>query len=98
MKDLNTLNFAKTIFALFFIAGSFFLLGALITKRDEFAAAGYMLLILGVPINLLFVLGLVIYGIIYRSKLKTALIAVCILTINIPVAIIYTVIGLNIFK
>lgn len=50
MKDLNTLNFAKTIFALFFIAGSFFLLGAIITKRDEFAAAGYMLLILVFPL------------------------------------------------
>ncbi|GAA5094278.1 hypothetical protein GCM10023210_25780 [Chryseobacterium ginsengisoli] len=97
MKDLEIIKLAKVMFGLFFLMGSLFLLGAFITNQDEFAAAGYMLLIFGVPINLLCVFGLLIYGIVYRSKLKDCLMAICILAINIPIAVVYTLIGISLF-
>lgn len=100
MKNLEIIKLAKVIFGVFFLLGSLFFLGAFITEQDYFAAAGYMLLIFGAPLNLLCVLGLLIYGIVYQSKLKDCLTAICILAINIPIAVIYTItiIGISLFK
>ncbi len=98
MKDLEIINLSKAMFGFFFSLGTLILLGALISKNDEFAAAGYMLVIFGVPLNLLAVLGFLLYGIVYISKFKECMIAILILTINIPIAYIYTIIGLSFFN
>ncbi|UWX59265.1 hypothetical protein N0B40_12705 [Chryseobacterium oranimense] len=95
MKDYEIINFGKYLFGLFFILGNICLFGYLITKNSAFAVGGYMLLIFGTLINLLFVIGFLIYGIVYQSKLDACLKAIGLLMINIPIAILYAFIGLN---
>ena len=96
MKDHQIINIGKYIFGLCFLLGNICLFGYLITGNEDFAVGGYMLLIFGTLLNLLIVIGLVIYGIASQSKLNACLRAIGILMINIPIAILYAVIGINI--
>ncbi|UHO37755.1 hypothetical protein H5J24_19315 [Chryseobacterium capnotolerans] len=98
MEDKEIINLGKSIFGVFFVLGSIFLLGAIITKEGGFAGAGYMLVYFGVPVNILCVLSFLIYGIIYRSKFLACLKAVGILLINIPIATLYGAIGNCLFN
>ncbi|UKB84577.1 hypothetical protein LF887_02675 [Chryseobacterium sp. MEBOG06] len=86
---------SKCIFGMFFLLGSICLAGALITKLSSFAIGGYLLLIFGTLVNVITILWLLIYGLIYRPRLSACLKAVGILMINIPIAVIYALIGLN---
>jgi LIVCS family branched-chain amino acid:cation transporter len=95
MKDSEILYLGKSLFALCLVLGSLCLIGYLTTRMEEFAIGGYMLLIFGALLNLLVILGLLIYGCVHRSRLNECLKAIGILLINIPIAILYTVIGLN---
>lgn len=95
MKDHEIINIGKYIFGLCFALGNICLFGYLITRNSDFAIAGYMLLIFGTIINLLILVGLLIYALVHPSKFKTCLTAIGILMINIPIAILYAVIGLN---
>jgi hypothetical protein len=96
-KDSEIINLSKAVFGVFFSVGTLCLLGALITKNDWFAGAGYLLIIFGVPVNLLCILGLLTYGIVNTSKFKECMIGILILTANIPIAYTYTIIGLSLF-
>lgn len=98
MKDSEIINLGKAVFGVFFSIGTLCLLGALITKNDGFAGAGYLLVVSGVPINLLCILGFLTYGVINTSKFKECMIAILILTANIPIAFLYAVIGLSFFQ
>lgn len=93
MKDSEIINLGKAVFGIFFSVGTLCLLGAFITKNDWFAGAGYLLIVFGVPVNLLCILGLLTYSAINTSKFKECMIAILILTANIPIAFTYTVIG-----
>jgi len=95
MKDSEILYLGKSLFALCLVLGSICLIGYLTTRMEEFAIGGYMLLIFGAFLNLLVILGLLIYGCVYRSRLNECLKAIGVLLINIPIAILYTVIGLK---
>ena len=95
MENNEIVNFGKYIFGGFFVLGNICLFGYLIARDDSFAAGGYMLLILGTLINLLLVIGLLIYGIANQSKLDACLKAIGLLMINIPIAFLYACIGLN---
>lgn len=98
MKNSEIINVSKVIFGVFFSVGTLCLLGALVTKDDWFAGAGYLLIVFGVPVNLLCVLGILTYGVINTSKFKQCMIAILILTANIPIAFLYAVIGLSFFN
>ncbi|MDN5397223.1 MAG: hypothetical protein L0G07_10610 [Chryseobacterium sp.] len=99
MKDYEIMNIGKYTFGLCFTLGSISLVGYLITTNDAFVAGGYMLLIFGTIINLLIALGLLVYGIADRCKLKPCMKAILMIMINIPIAYIYALIGLSlIFK
>ncbi|MBB6371903.1 hypothetical protein [Chryseobacterium shigense] len=95
MKNDEIIHTGKCTFWLFFILGNICLFGYLITGNGSFAGGGFMLLIFGTIINLLLVIGLLIYGIASRSKLNACLKAIGLLTINIPIAYVYAVIGLS---
>lgn len=97
MKDSEIIDLGKAVFGVFFSIGTLFLLGALITKNNGFAGAGYLLIVFGVPVNLLCILGFLTYGIINTSKFKECMIAILILTANIPIAFMYAMIGLSFF-
>lgn len=94
MKDREIINLSKSVFGVCFSLGTICLIGGLL-KEDTCAVAGYLLLLLATPINVLFVLGFLIHGFVYRQHLKSCLLAIGILSINIPIAILYTVIGLQ---
>lgn len=95
MKDHEIINIGKYIFGLCFALGNICLFGYLITKIDDFAYYGFLLLVFGTALNLFVTLGLLIYGIVHEAKSDACLKAIGILMINIPVAILYAVIGLN---
>ncbi|WP_414847580.1 hypothetical protein [Chryseobacterium sp. IT-36CA2] len=97
MKDSEIINLGKAVFGVFFSVGTLCLLGAFITKNDWFAGAGYLLIVFGVPVNLLCILGFLINGIINTSKFKECMIAILILAANIPIAYTYAFIGLSLF-
>ena len=97
MKDAEIIDLGKAIFGVFFSVGTLCLLGALVTKDDWFAGAGYLLIVFGVPVNLLCILGFLTYGVINTSKFKECMIAILILTANIPIACLYAIIGLGYF-
>lgn len=97
MENKQIINLSKSVFGLCFSLGSICLLGGLF-KQEPFAAAGYMLLIFATPINLLFVLTFLICGLVNRSSWKACIKAIGILSINIPIAILYAVIGLYSFS
>ncbi|WP_426477093.1 hypothetical protein ACP3T3_17710 [Chryseobacterium sp. CBSDS_008] len=94
-KGSEILYFAKSLFGLCFILGSICFFGQLLTKAVEFAVGGYMLLIFGTFFNILVILGLLIYGWVYKPRLNECLKAIGILLINIPIAVLYAVIGVN---
>ncbi|KMQ66028.1 hypothetical protein ACM46_00200 [Chryseobacterium angstadtii] len=95
MKNHEIINMGKYTFWLFFLLGNICLFGYLITRIEDFAIGGYLLLIFGALINLVIVIGFLIYGMVVQAKLNACLKAIGFLMINIPVAILYAVIGLN---
>ncbi|CAH0288102.1 hypothetical protein MP478_21115 [Chryseobacterium sp. WG14] len=98
MKDQNILKLGKAGFGLSFLAGNTCLFGYLITKNFWFADSGFLLLVYGTVVNLMIVSGLLIYGAIRKAKRTTCFQSVGILLINIPIAIIYTMIGITHLK
>lgn len=97
MKDREIINLSKSIFGICLTIGSICLLGGLF-KNESFAVAGYLLLLFAAPLNLLFVLIFLTCGLVNRSRLKIFVKAIGILSINIPIAVLYTVIGLYLFS
>lgn len=96
MKNHEILFFGKSLFWLSFILGNICLFGFLLTKNEEFAGAGFILLNLGGIINFLVFLVLIIYGVCRQEVSKACNKAAFILLINIPVAVLYAWIGLEI--
>ncbi|WP_223608713.1 hypothetical protein [Chryseobacterium sp. OSA05B] len=96
MKDHHIIKLGKYIFGLCFALGNICLFGYLITDIDDFAYYGFLLLIFGTALNLPVALVLLIYGITHEPKSDACLKSIGIMMINIPIAIIYAVIGLHI--
>lgn len=95
MKDQKIIYLSQYIFGLFFLLGSICLLGAILTKLDSFAVGGCLLFAFGTIANVLVAVGLLIYGLIHKSKFDTCLKAIDILLLSIPVAILFYVIIRN---
>jgi len=98
MKNSIIKNTGNYTFILFFLLGNTCLFGYLITKNDEFAAAGFTLLQFATPINLFVILCLMIYGLFSKPQLKICMKASLIICINIPIAVLYFYIGLSLLN
>lgn len=98
MKNKNILTTGKFFFWLSFILGNICLFGYLITKDEDFAFYGFMLLIFGSMFNLFVIACLLIYGFFNKIYLGTCYKSAGIILINIPIAILYAVIGLSILN
>ena len=98
MNNKQILNVGKYVFGFLFLSGSICLFGYLVTNIFLFAFVGYMVLFFGSIVNLLIIAGLLIYGFTNRTKLQKCLQSIGILLINVPIAALYTFIGLNILK
>lgn len=92
------MSVGKFFFWLSFILGNICLFGYIVSGNDHFAVGGYLLLIFGTVINLSVILGLVIYGLINTSQLKICMEASMVISINIPVAILYFHIGTSLLN
>ena len=95
MKNSTIKNIGNYTFWLCFILGNICLFGNIITKNIDFALCGYVLLYLASVLNLLIIFGLLIYGLFRRSQLPNCFSASAILCINIPIAALYTYIGIT---
>ncbi|KMQ68271.1 hypothetical protein ACM39_09220 [Chryseobacterium sp. FH2] len=98
MSDKTILNIGKLFFRVSFLFGNICLFGYILTKHIDFAIYGYLLLVFGTVTNLAAILILVIYGTIEKNKPDICLKAIKIILINIPVAILYAMIGMNLVK
>lgn len=98
MKNENILTIGKFFFWLSFTLGNICLFGYLISQNEGFAFYGFILLIFGSIINLLVVIGLMIYGVIIKSQLNVCMKASSIICINIPIAILYYFIGISLLN
>lgn len=95
MKDQNILNFGKIIFMLFFLAGNTCFFGYIFTKEFWFADSGFMLITYGSIFNLVVISILLIYAVTNKANRKACLHSAAILLLNIPFAMLYTIIGWN---
>lgn len=95
MENQQIIFISKAIAALSFLLGNIFLFGYIFTKDFLFASSGYHYLLYAFTFNILIVAGLLIYGLIHKPKRRACIKSIIILSINIPVAFVYAVIGLN---
>ena len=95
MKDSTIKNIGNYTFWICFLLGNICLFGSIITKKVDFIIGGYVLLFLASAVNLLIIFGLLMYGLLHRSHLQSCLYASKILCINIPIAVLYTVLGIK---
>lgn len=96
MKNLQIINSAKLMFWLSFIIGNVALFGYILFRAEEFAIFGFLFLYIATLINTIVIIGLLIYGFIRKEYLPDCFKATAILLINIPIAIVYAWIGLEI--
>lgn len=94
MKNSTIKNIGKFTFLIFIILGNICLFGYIITKNETFAASGFTVLQLGIPINLSVILILLVYGLFRKIQLKECMKASLIICINIPIAILYFYLGI----
>lgn len=96
MKNSPVQIITKITFWLSFILGNICLFGYLISKNGYFAVGGYLFLFIATLINVLVIIGLLIYAFFNRNKMQICLKSISILLINIPIAALYAWIGLEI--
>lgn len=95
MKDQHIINIGKTTFGLCFLLGNICLFGYLISRDIWFAMSGYMVIIFGAISNLAVILGLLVYSFINWNQFDICLRAIGMMLINIPIAVLYAIIGIN---
>lgn len=95
MKNFTLKNIGKTFFLLSFALGNICLFGYIFTQNLDFAIAGYFLLIFGTLANLIVILGLLIYAFFHKNQREICYKSVVIMLLNIPVAILYAIIGMS---
>ncbi|WP_294325549.1 hypothetical protein [uncultured Chryseobacterium sp.] len=96
MSERNILNLGKAVFGVFFLTGNICLFGYVFTKDFNFADIGFLLVSYGAVFNLLLLAGLMLYGLTSnKKKRKICFQSAGYLLINIPFAILYTIIGWN---
>ena len=96
INNLTIIHIGKSLFWLSFLLGNICLFGYLISNELFFAIGGYFLLIFGSSVNLLAFVSLILYGVFNRNQYEESMKSALILLINIPIASLYTWIGLSI--
>lgn len=96
MKLFTIKNIGKTFFWTSFLLGNICLFGYIFTKNGNFALAGFYLLYVASAVNIIVVLGLLIYGLYNKEYFKDCKKAILIMLLNIPIAFLYAWIGLSI--
>lgn len=95
MNEKIIVNIGKFLFGISFLMANLCLFGYFFTKNGSFAEGGVLLLGWGFVINLTVVLLLIIYGIFNKQKLHACFRSILIMSTNIPIALIYMLIGIG---
>ncbi|WP_263601555.1 hypothetical protein [Chryseobacterium sp. PET-29] len=95
MKNENIINTGKFFFWLSFILRNIDLFGYIFTRNTFFVNGGFLVLQWGLLINLGAIFILITYGIFRNSKLDSCLKSSAIMLMNVPIAIIYIFIGIQ---
>ncbi|WP_042721228.1 hypothetical protein [Flavobacterium sp. B17] len=98
MKDSTIQNIGKFTTLLSFVLGNIFLFGYIFTKNIDFAIFGYLYLFAGTAINLLIIGILLLYGFFNKRQFSLCRKSALILTVNIPIALLYSFIGFELVK
>ncbi|GAB0156407.1 hypothetical protein CHRYSEOSP005_16720 [Chryseobacterium sp. Alg-005] len=98
MENSEAESVGKFFFWASLILGNICLFGYMLTKWDGFAGGGIFLLTFGTVINLIVALGLLLYGAFNTSHLDSCVRGVCLMLVNIPIAVLYAFIGINIIR
>ena len=96
MKTLKPQHIGKFFFWLSFLLGNICLFGYIISKNEDFAIAGYLLLIYGALVNGAVFLVLILYGVLAEKNSDKTISSAMLMLLNIPIAILYAWIGLSI--
>ncbi|SMP18848.1 hypothetical protein [Chryseobacterium profundimaris] len=95
MDEKTIIKIGKTLFWTSLLSGNICLFGYVFTQHEFFINSGFLVLQLGFLINLATIFILIIYGIMYNNKLDACLKSSAIMLINVPMAIIYIFIGIE---
>ena len=95
MNEKIIVNIGKLLFWISFLMANLCLFGYFFTKNDSFAEGGILLIGWGFVINLMVALLLIIYGVFNKQKLHACFRSILIMSINIPIALIYMFIGIG---
>lgn len=98
MELFNSKNIGKTFFWTSFLCGNFCLFGNLISGEEGFAIAGLLVLVYGGLINLLVLIGILIFGFFNEDHRQNCYNSALIMLINIPIALLYAFMGLSYVK
>lgn len=96
MTQLQILPVAKYAFWISFLSGNICLFGYLFSGSFEFATAGFLLLFVATIVNLIILLGFATYAITGKKEIKECRDSALLLIVNIPFAVLYAWIGLQI--
>jgi hypothetical protein len=96
MDEKTIINIGKMLFSASFLLGNICLFGYVSTGNEFFVNSGFLVLQWGFLINLATIFILIIYGIMYNSNLDACLNSSAIMLINVPIAIIYIFIGIEV--
>lgn len=96
MKYFVIKNIGKIMFWNSFALGNICLFGYLFTKNEDYAFAGFLLLIFAGIVNAIVLLGLFTYSIFYTDYYEECYQSMFMILLNIPIAILYAAIGLSI--
>jgi hypothetical protein len=92
---LQLIDLPRWVFGITFFLGTFLLLMYLVSNNDEFITAGIIYVITALATNILFVLIMIVYAAIYKQYAAKLLINTSLILLNIPVAVFYSYIILN---
>lgn len=95
MKDNHIINIGKSVFGLFFLLGSLFFFGFFITGSTWFMEAWIIIFFYSVFISLLIISGLLVYGAADRRKMNACLKATGLILLNVPLAFLYIILGIQ---
>jgi len=98
MKNENILSIGKFFFWLSFILGNICLFGYMISKNEDFALYGFMLLIFGSVINIVVITSILIYGSFNKIHLEACYKSTGIILLNVPISILYAFVGLTVLN
>lgn len=95
MNEKTIINIGKVMFLSSFLLGNICLFGYIFTRNEFFVNGGFLVLQWGLVTNLSAIFILITYGVFHNSQLDACLKSSAIMLINVPIAIIYIFIGIQ---